>query len=202
MFMKNMCLLFVWVVLLIIVGIFFFCEKKKDMVIYCQVDFLNLFFYCMCYKNLDIVCKVVYDVYKLVDGFFFLCVGVLNNQGFCVFIYMDFEKVEDFFFCVYEELNNELECLIVDIGMMKICQCIVMNKEFYDYCNSVLWCMKCISDDCFVIIDFGELEWFNYVCFEFFIVFVIYYYYLQQEQQFLEVINEIKVDEVLESDIV
>ncbi len=33
-----------------------------------------------------------------------------------------------------------------------------------------------------------------------FIASAIYYYYLQQEQQSLEAINEIKVDEALESD--
>ena len=40
----------------------------------------------------------------------------------------------------------------------------------------------------------------NYARSEFFIASAIYYYYLQQEQQSLEAINEIKVDEALESD--
>lgn len=50
MFMKNMCLLPVWAVLLIIAGTFFSCEKKKDMAIYRQADSLNLLSYRMRYK--------------------------------------------------------------------------------------------------------------------------------------------------------
>ena len=113
---------------------------------------------------------------------------------------MDFEKAEDLFLRVYEESNNELECLIADIGMMKICQRTAMNKEFYDYRNSALRRMKRISDDRSAITDPGELERLNYARSEFFIASAIYYYYLQQEQQSLEAINEIKVDEALESD--
>ena len=113
---------------------------------------------------------------------------------------MDFEKAEDLFLRVYEESNNELECLIADIGMMKICQRTAMNKEFYDYRNSALRRMKRISDDRSAITDPGELERLNYARSEFSIASAIYYYYLQQEQQSLEAINEIKVDEALESD--
>lgn len=93
-----------------------------------------------------------------------------------------------------------MECLIADIGMMKICQRTAMNKEFYDYRNSALRRMKRISDDRSAITDPGELERLNYARSEFFIASAIYYYYLQQEQQSLEAINEIKVDEALESD--
>ena len=198
--MKNMCLLPVWAVLLIIAGTFFSCEKKKDMAIYRQADSLNLLSYHMRYKNLDTACKAAHDAYKLADGFPSLRAGALNNQGFCAFIHMDFEKAEDLFLRVYEESNNELECLIADIGMMKICQRTAMNKEFYDYRNSALRRMKRISDDRSAITDPGELERLNYARSEFFIASAIYYYYLQQEQQSLEAINEIKVDEALESD--
>ena len=198
--MKNMCLLPVWAVLLIIAGTFFSCEKKKDMAIYRQADSLNLLSYRMRYKNLDTACKAAHDAYKLADGFPSLRAGALNNQGFCAFIHMDFEKAEDLFLRVYEESNNELECLIADIGMMKICQRTAMNKEFYDYRNSALRRMKRISDDRSAITDPGELERLNYARSEFSIASAIYYYYLQQEQQSLEAINEIKVDEALESD--
>ena len=198
--MKNMCLLPVWAVLLIIAGTFFSCEKKKDMAIYRQADSLNLLSYHMRYKNLDTACKAAHDAYKLADGFPSLRAGALNNQGFCAFIHMDFEKAEDLFLRVYEESNNELECLIADIGMMKICQRTAMNKEFYDYRNSALRRMKRISDDRSAITDPGELERLNYARSEFSIASAIYYYYLQQEQQSLEAINEIKVDEALESD--
>ena len=75
-----------------------------------------------------------------------------------------------------------------------------MNKEFYDYRNSALRRMKRISDDRSAITDPGELERLNYARSEFSIASAIYYYYLQQEQQSLEAINEIKVDEALESD--
>lgn len=101
MFMKNMCLLPVWAVLLIIAGTFFSCEKKKDMAIYRQADSLNLLSYHMRYKNLDTACKAAHDAYKLADGFPSLRAGALNNQGFCAFIHMGTLKKPKIFFFAY-----------------------------------------------------------------------------------------------------
>ena len=112
-------------------------KEELEWGIYRQADSLHLLSYHMRYKNLDPACKAAHAAYKLADGFPSLRAGALNNQGFCAFIHMDFEKAEDLFLRVYEESNNELECLIADIGMMKICQRTAMNKEFYDYRNSV-----------------------------------------------------------------
>ena len=198
--MKKMYLLPVWVTLLIMAGTFFSCGEKKDRAICRQADSLNLLSYRMRYKNLDTACKAAHDAYKLAGGFPSLRAEALNNMGFCAFIHMDFETAEDLFLRVYEESNNELECLIADVGMMKICQRTAMNKEFYDYRNSALRRMKRISDDISAITDPEELERLNYAHSEFSIASAIYYYYLQQEQQSLEAINEIKVDEALESD--
>lgn len=199
-FMKKMYLLPVWVGLLLIAGIFFSCEERKNMAIYRQADSLNLVSYRMRYKNLDTACKTAHDAYKLSEEFPSLRAEALNNLGFCAFIHMDFETAEDYFLKVYEESGNELECLVADIGMMKICQRTAMNKEFYDYRNSALRRMKRISDDKSAVTDPEELERLNYARSEFSIASAIYYYYLQQEQQSLEAINEIKVDEMLEKD--
>lgn len=199
-FMKKMYLLPVWMGLLVMAGVFFSCGERKDVAIYRQADSLNLVSYRMRYKNLDSACKAAQDAYKLSGNFPSLRAQALNNLGFCAYIHMDFEKAEDLFLKVYEESNNELECLVADIGMMKICQRTAMNKEFYDYRNSALRRMKRINDDRSAITDPEELERLNYARSEFSIASAIYYYYLQQEQQSLEAINEIKVDQALESD--
>ena len=198
--MKNMCLLPVWAVLLIIAGTFFSCGKRKDTAAYRQADSLNSLSYRMRYKNLETACKAAHEAYRLAEGFPSLRAEALNNRGFCAFIRMDFEQAEDLFLRVYEESDNELECLIADIGMMKICQRTAMNKEFYDYRNSALRRMKRISDDRSAVTDPGELERLDYARSEFSIASAIYYYYLQQEQQSLEAIDEIEVNEALESD--
>lgn len=199
-FMKKMYLLPVWMGLLVMAGVFFSCGERKDVVMFRQADSLNLVSYRMRYKNLDSACKAAQDAYKLSGNFPSLRAQALNNLGFCAYIHMDFEKAEDLFLKVYEESNNELECLVADIGLMKICQRTAMNKEFYDYRNSALRRMKRINDDRSAITDPGELERLNYARSEFSIASAIYYYYLQQEQQSLEAINEIKVDQALESD--
>lgn len=199
-FVRKMHLLPLWVGLLIIVGVFFSCGEKKDMATYRQADSLNLVSYRMRYKNLDTACKAARQAFTLSEQFPSLRARALNNMGFCAFIRMDFEGAEELFLQVYDESNNELECLIADIGMMKICQRTAMNKEFYDYRNSALRRMKRISDDRSAITDPREVERLNYARSEFSIASAIYYYYLQQEQQSLEAINEIKVDEALESD--
>ena len=98
MFMKNMCLLPVWAVLLIIAGTFFSCEKKKDMAIYRQADSLNLLSYHMRYKNLDTACKAAHDAYKLADGFPSLRAGALNNQVSAPLSTWTLKKPKIFFF--------------------------------------------------------------------------------------------------------
>lgn len=198
--MKKMYLLPLWAVLWMIAGSLFSCHGEKDEALYRQADSLNLLSYRMRYKNLDTACKAAHDAYRLAGNFSSLRAEALNNQGFCAFIRMDFEGAEEFFLRVYEESDNELECLIADIGMMKICQRTAMNKEFYDYRNSALRRMKRISDDRADITDPGVQGRLNYARSEFSIASAIYYYYLQQEQQSLEAIDEIKVDEALESD--
>lgn len=198
--MRKIYLLLVWAGLWIVTGAFFSCGEKKNLAMYRQADSLNQVSYHVRYKNLDTACKAAHEAYKLSEHFPSLRAEALNNLGFCAFIRMDFEGAEDLFLRVYDESNNELECLIADIGMMKICQRTAMNKEFYDYRNSALRRMKRISDDRSAITDPQELVRLNYARSEFSIASAIYYYYLQQEQQSLEAINEIKVDETLESD--
>lgn len=198
--MKKMRLLPVWVSILIAVGTFFSCGQEKEEIAHQQADSLNQIAYNMRYKDLNASCKAADSALKLSVGIPSARAEALNNLGFCAFIHMDFEKAEDLFLQVYEETNNELECLIADIGMMKICQRTAMNKEFYDYRNSALRRVKRINDDRAAITDPRELKRLNYAQSEFSIASAIYYYYLQQEEQSLEAINEIKVDEELESD--
>lgn len=199
-FMRKMYVLPVWAACWVIISTFFSCGERKDMAVYRQADSLNRVSYHVRYKDLNLAGRSAHEAYRLAADFPSQRASALNNLGFCAFIQMDFDKAEELFLQVYHESNNELECLIADIGLMKIYQRTAMNKEFYDYRNSALRRMKRINDDRSSLTDVRELEQLNYARSEFSIASAIYYYYLQQEQQSLEAIDEVKVDEALESD--
>ena len=66
-----------------------------------------------------------------------------------------------------------VELLIADIGLMKIYQRTVLNKEFYDYRNSAVRRMKRIAEDNNLFVDRHERMRLTYARSEFYIVSAI-----------------------------
>lgn len=161
------------------------------------IDSLNGKAYAYRYRSLDSSYKYANEAYRQVNFYKSGKAEASNNLGFCAFMAMDFDRAEALHKEVYKLTKNELELLIADIGLMKICQRTAMNKEFYDYRNSVLKRMKRIREESDLFADRHEALRLDYAFTEFFIVSSIYYYYLQQRQEAITSLNRIPEDEAL-----
>ena len=161
------------------------------------IDSLNGKAYAYRYRSLDSSYKYADAAYRQVNFYKSGKAEASNNLGFCAYMNMDFDRAEALHKEVYKLTKNELELLIADIGLMKIFQRTAMNKEYYDYRNSALRCMKRIREESDLFADRHETLRLDYAFTEFFIVSSIYYYYLQQRQEAIDALNQIPEDEAL-----
>ncbi len=164
------------------------------------IDSLNRAAYDYRYKNLDSSYHAASRAYREVGLYRLGKAEACNNLGFCAFMRMDFGQAEKFYQEVYRLTKNEPELLIADIGLMKICQRMALNKEFYDYRNSALRRMKRIAEDNNLFTDRRERMRLAYARSEFYIVSAIYYYYLQQRPEAVASIHEVPENEELAGD--
>lgn len=158
-----------------------------------EIDSLNALSYNLRYKDLVESSNAANRAFELSMDISYGKDEALNNMGFCAFMRMDFEQSMLLYRKVTEISDNELECLIADIGMMKICQRISSNKEFYDFRNSAVKRMERITQDGTALEDSVFNARFNYALSEFHIVSGVYYYYLQQERESLEEIDAVDI---------
>ena len=171
---------------------FFSCGKgggKRDFT--AMADSLNRISYAYQYKDLNKSTQAAEEAFCLAVTNPTVHAQTLNNLGFCAFMRMDFDKAEAYFKSVLEKSTNEIECLVADVGMMKICQRVSSNKQFFDYRNEALRHMKRIDADNTVMSDSVLGSRYNYVISEFYIVSSIYYYYLQQDKESLKSIDAV-----------
>ena len=162
-----------------------------------EIDSLNAVSYRMRYKDLIKSSDAANRAFELAKDISYGKDVALNNMGFCSFMRMDFEQSMLLFKKVTEFSGNELECLIADIGLMKICQRISSNKEFYDYRNRAVKRIERIMQDGTVLEDSIFRSRFNYAVSEFHIVSGVYFYYLQQDSDALAEIQSVDVDELV-----
>lgn len=155
------------------------------------IDSLNGAAYAYRYRQLDSSCFFARQAYMKVNLYKSGKAEAANNLGFWLYMKMDFERAAALHKEVYQLTKNELELLIADIGLMKICQRMAMNKEFYDYRNSALKRMKRIREESDLFADRHEKLRLDYAFTEFYLVSSIYYYFLQQRQEAKEAIRQI-----------
>lgn len=161
-----------------------------------RIDSLNALSYGLRYKDLSLSTEFAEQAYMLTSMHGQDDAATLNNMGFCSFMKMDFEKSMEYFNTVVEISDNEIECLIADVGLMKICQRISSNKEFYDYRSRAQSRIKRIKQDRVVESDLKLSARFNYALSEFHIASGVYFYYLQQEKESLAEIDAIDMDKI------
>ena len=180
-----------WV--LVLLNIFFFsCGKGgRQCDLTAKADSLNRISYAYQYKDLHKSLEAAEGAFRLAVTDPTVHAQTLNNLGFCAFMQMDFDKAETYYKSVLENSTNEIECLVADVGMMKICQRVSLNKQFFDYRNEALRRMKRIDADNTVMTDSVLGSRYNYVISEFYIVSSIYYYYLQQDKESLKAIDAV-----------
>ena len=165
--------------------------SKEEIV---QIDMLNQESYYFRYKNLDTLKRKADSAYELAKGRYLQGeVDALSNLAFYDFICMDFKSSKQRYLQIHELTKNELDLLVADIGMMKICQRLAQNKEFYDYRNRALTHLQRIAEENYLFNDESKRRKLNYVHSEFYIVSAIYHYYLQQHNEARAALNSIDV---------
>ncbi len=57
----------------------------------------------------------------------------LNNLAFASIMRMDYDDAEEKLSLIKKETNNQIELMVANVQMMRLCQRVSKNKEFYDY---------------------------------------------------------------------
>lgn len=165
------------------------------------VDSLNQEAYNARYKDLEYTQEMAQEAYQRASSYHRGRAEACNMLGFTAFMQMNFQLAENYFQKVHALSNNELERLIADVGMMKICQRMALNKEFYDYRNAALKRLKRLNEEKDLFVDKYHLARLNFARSDFYIVSSIYYYYLQQRQEAINSINcNLEDEEILQTD--
>ena len=123
-----------------------------------------------------------------------------NTLGFTAFMRMNFEEAMAHYQQVEQLTDNQLERLIADVGRMKICQRMALNKAYYDYRNSALVSLKRIQEEKEVFATPHQRQRLIYARSEFFLTSATYYYYLQQQADAREAMAQLTADEELPND--
>lgn len=166
------------------------CNGNQTKELRMHVDSLNMAAYEKRYHSLDSTEKyageALSEAHHYADG----KNEALCHLAFARFMRMDYAGARELFSSVLDNSHNELLKLMADVGMMKICQRISANKEFYDYHNSAQKRISRISKEENYMTS-GQTRLWNYALSEFHLVSSTYYYYLRQEKQAAEEIDYI-----------
>ncbi len=165
-----------------------------------RVDSLNAVSYNARYKELERSASAAATAYKAAGLYRYGKAEACDNLAFCAFMRMDFLEAERLHREVYSLTKNELELLVADIGMMRICQRMARNKEFYDYRNSALRRMKRIDEESDLFTDRHGRTRLAYARSEFHLVSTVYHYYLQQRAEALAAFQPLEEDASLTAD--
>ena len=160
-----------------------------------QVDKLNSLSYACHYRSVDstetYASRAVLLAADYADGL----AEALNNQGFASIIRMDYDAAQRQLDSIPLVTDNQIELFISDVQQMRLCQRRSRNKDFYDYRERAITCMKRIDEERSLLSARQQLR-LLYAETEFAIVSSTYYYYIGLEQQSSDALMTILPDEV------
>ena len=152
-----------------------------------QVNKLSSLSYAYHYRQLDSV--KYYSNYSENEA------EQLNNEAFYWLAKMEYAKAEQTLELIPEKTDNQIELLICYVQQMRLCQRCSRNKEFYDYREQALGCLKRINEER-VLLDSRQQKRLLYGESELAIVTSTYYYYVGLELQSVKALMAINPDEV------
>ena len=148
-----------------------------------QVDKLNSLSYAYHYRCLDSIRYVEDDA----EG--------LNNKVFRHIAKMEYDSAEYCLNHIPEITDNQIELLVCYVQQMRLCQRRSRNKDFYDYRERAMTCLKRINEER-SLLDERQQRRLLYAETELAIVTSTYYYYIGLEQQSVDALMAINPDEV------
>ncbi len=183
LFSRNLKIL-LWTFCL--VGLIVSCSDLKRH----QIDTLNEKAYSFRYRNLDSTQYYANKVLKTVNNIGYGYAEALNNLAFVHIAKMQYSKADSLLRLVERNSNNQIELLIADIQMMRLCQRISKNKDFYVYRESAMSRLKRINEESKGL-DNHQRNRMIYARSEFNITNSTYFYYVGLENQSIDAINQI-----------
>ena len=151
------------------------------------MDRLNALSYAYHYRDIDSVEHYASAAKGTAEG--------MNNLAFVKMVRMDYEAAEDYLNQIPEMTDNQLELLVCYVQQMRLCQRRSRNKDFHDFRERAITCMKRIDEEREKL-DERQLGRLRYAETEFAIVNSTYYYYVGLERQSVEALQQLNLHEL------
>ena len=151
------------------------------------MDRLNTLSYAYHYRDIDSVEYYASAAKGTAEG--------LNNLAFVKMVRMDYKAAEDYLNEIPEMTDNQLELLVCYVQQMRLCQRRSRNKDFHDFRERAITCMKRIDEERDKL-DERQQRRLNYAETEFAIVNSTYYYYVGLERQSVEALEQLNLHEL------
>ena len=148
---------------------------------------LNTLSYAYHYRNIDSVEYYASAAKETAEG--------LNNLAFVKTVRMDYKAAEDYLNQIPEMTDNQLELLVCYVQQMRLCQRRSHNKDFHDFRERAITCMKRIDEERDKL-DERQQSRLRYAETEFSIVNSTYYYYVGLERQSIEALQQLNLHEL------
>ena len=118
-----------------------------------------------------------------------------NNQAFVRMVKMDYVEAERLLLEIPRITDNQVELLVCYVQQMRLCQRCSRNREFYEYRERALSCLKRIDEERDYLPERLQRRMI-YAESELAIVNSAYYYYVGLERQSIEALQAIDLDAV------
>ena len=151
------------------------------------MDRLNTLSYTYHYRDIDSVEYYASAAKGSAEG--------LNNLAFVKIVRMDYKAAEDYLNQIPEMTDNQLELLVCYVQQMRLCQRRSHNKDFHDFRERAITCMKRIDEERDKLDERQERR-LRYAETEFAIVNSTYYYYVGLERQSIEALQQLNLHEL------
>ena len=151
------------------------------------MDRLNTLSYAYHYRDIDSVEYYASAAKETAEG--------LNNLAFVKMVRMDYKAADDYLNQIPEMTDNHLELLVCYVQQMRLCQRRSRNKDFHDFRERAITCMKRINEERNKL-DERQQQRLNYAETEFAIVNSTYYYYVGLERQSIEALDQLNLHEL------
>ena len=151
------------------------------------MDRLNTLSYAYHYRDIDSVEYYASAAKGTAEG--------LNNLAFVKMVRMDYMGAKDYLNQIPEMTDNQLELLVCYVQQMRLCQRCSRNKDFHDFRERAITCMKRIDEERDKL-DERQQSRLRYAETEFAIVNSTYYYYVGLERQSVEALQQLNLHEL------
>ena len=151
------------------------------------MDRLNTLSYAYHYRDIDSVEYYASQAKGTAEG--------LNNLAFVKIVRMDYKAADDYLHQIPEMTDNQLELLVCYVQQMRLCQRRSRNKDFHDFRERAITCMKRINEERDKL-DERQQYRLIYAETEFAIVNSTYYYYVGLERQSIEALQQLNLHEL------